>query len=636
MGTKQNNKNKDENQPLYPISVLEIFKQEHFIVPIYQRNFSWGETQITQLIEDIESAVNLSEEAEDYFLGNLILNKKKKLLEGYGYIQINEVIDGQQRLTTLYLLEKYLKLDFKEDALRFEARIKSNQTLNIIYRDEDPTDKGFVPSEEILTGYKIIKNYFETEKIDEDTFKKKLNKVYLILVQVPKRIDLNHYFEIMNTRGEQLEVHEIAKAKILEKLRDDDTDKDDQKLAANIWDACSNMNNYVQMNFNIDVRNKIFDENWNNLKENILSFDDLKETIKTGKTQDDEDIMQKRTLKDRIENRKISIVDNTNNNSIEDESERFDSIISFPNFLLQLNAVIKNSVDEETSLDDKYFLSNLEWIWEKDEDAKVKEKVKKFIFQLLKVRVIFDRIIIKREYVSEYRDEGKWSLQRMQRNQKYDSAYYVATLEEKDNKTLRALQSALRITYTSPKTMHWITLVIKNIINNGKNEKEIITVLENYCREKIKESNYQSKSGFEIERIVFSYLDYLLYRDGYSYNNEIFITPASDWQFQFRKSIEHFYPQNPIGTEKWDDEHLDSFGNLALITVSGNSLISNRIPEEKAKVKNIISQSLKLKIMADITNDSTTKWNKEESENHKKEMFKIIEEDLLKLNRNIK
>ena len=156
MGTKQNNKNKDENQPLYPISVLEIFKQEHFIVPIYQRNFSWGETQITQLIEDIESAVNLSEEAEDYFLGNLILNKKKKLLEGYGYIQINEVIDGQQRLTTLYLLEKYLKLDFKEDALRFEARIKSNQTLNIIYRDEDPTDKGFVPSEEILTGYNFL------------------------------------------------------------------------------------------------------------------------------------------------------------------------------------------------------------------------------------------------------------------------------------------------------------------------------------------------------------------------------------------------------------------------------------------------------------------------------------------------
>ncbi len=34
----------------------------------------------------------------------------------------------------------------------------------------------------------------------------------LIRVQVPAKIDLNHYFEIMNTRGEQLELHEIAKA----------------------------------------------------------------------------------------------------------------------------------------------------------------------------------------------------------------------------------------------------------------------------------------------------------------------------------------------------------------------------------------------------------------------------------------
>lgn len=39
-------------------------------------------------------------------------------------------------------------------------------------------------------------------------------------VQVPKDIDLNHYFEIMHTRGEQLELHQIVKAKILSQLED--------------------------------------------------------------------------------------------------------------------------------------------------------------------------------------------------------------------------------------------------------------------------------------------------------------------------------------------------------------------------------------------------------------------------------
>lgn len=118
MGNKKKEINNFKNQSLYPVSVLEIFEQANFLIPIYQRNYSWTENEITQLLEDIDSAIG------SYFLGNLIVNSKENLLEGYGYIQINEVIDGQQRLTTLYLLGKYLQLHIKKDALRFEARVK--------------------------------------------------------------------------------------------------------------------------------------------------------------------------------------------------------------------------------------------------------------------------------------------------------------------------------------------------------------------------------------------------------------------------------------------------------------------------------------------------------------------------------
>ncbi len=54
----------------------------------------------------------------------------------------------------------------------------------------------------------------------------------------------------MNTRGEQLELHEIAKAKFLEVL---DTEHD-KKTAALIWEKCSDMDSYIQMNFDPKVR----------------------------------------------------------------------------------------------------------------------------------------------------------------------------------------------------------------------------------------------------------------------------------------------------------------------------------------------------------------------------------------------
>lgn len=70
-------------------------------------------------------------------------------------------------------------------------------------------------------------------------FKSKLASITIIRTQVPKDVDLNHYFEIMNTRGEQLELHEIVKAKIIGAIKSGntitETDKKDKMIAATIW-----------------------------------------------------------------------------------------------------------------------------------------------------------------------------------------------------------------------------------------------------------------------------------------------------------------------------------------------------------------------------------------------------------------
>ena len=584
------------------IPVSSIFDNMNYLVPIYQRNFAWAEIQIVQLIEDIESSIDGP--SKNYFLGNLIVNQSDN--------NIYEVIDGQQRLTTLYLLEKYLGLVFAKEALRFEAREKSNRTLSYL---SDSSNHGLIEelsAPEILNGFHIIDNYFKTKNVDKRGFIKKLERVFLVQVQVPQNIDLNHYFEIMNTRGEQLELHEIAKAKLLEVLESDI----DRNIAALIWEKCSDMNSYVQMNFDINVRKRIFTENWSSLSQSIKDFDTIKKTVSTVNESAD-----KRTLIDILEeNRLLSV----SVSQIEDDNERFESTISFPNFLLQVNAVMRKLDEEDSSLDDKHFLNNLSWTWSSAERAK------DFLFHLLKCRVLFDKFVLKREFARDYKETGKWSLQRLEKyrdiKKSSDKPKYIGTLgdEGNDNKKLRTLQSSLRITYTSPKTMHWITVVLSNLL--ASEVIDIIPVLENYCKKKVVDSDYQNRNGFGFERIVFSYLDYLIYRDGYSFAGIEIISPMQeDWQFQFRSSIEHFHPQHPAEGELWDEVDLNGFGNLALITVSGNSKFSNLPPAGKINsFPSIINQSLKLKIMEKLTRLNDGKWTKAESRAHKEEMFNIL------------
>ncbi|WP_231925683.1 MULTISPECIES: DUF262 domain-containing protein [Exiguobacterium] len=590
------------------ISVANVFANTNYLVPIYQRNYAWNELQILQLIEDIESAI-LDNDDQTYFLGNLIVNQTDN--------NVYEVIDGQQRLTTLYLLERYLKFSFSKDALRFEARDTSNRTLAHLSDHQSDTLPEELASAEILNGYHIVQNYFETNPINKKEFAKKLESVFLIRVQVPKNIDLNHYFEIMNTRGEQLELHEIAKAKLLEVLKTDQ----DKHAGAMIWDKCSNMNSYVQMNFDPNHRKTLFTDNWSSLQSKFENFDTIVNQIDNEKSTS----QSKKSLLDILNSSKTP---DTKNKELEDENERFESTISFPNFLLQVNAVLKNP-NSNASLDDKHFLQTLEWSWNSPDNAK------QFLFTLLKCRVLYDKYIVKREFAKDYKETGKWSLQRLEKyrdtKKNSDKPAYVRTLKlERQNQKLRTLQSCLRITYTSPKTMHWISLVLSELIDDESTD--LINLLEQYCCEKVSEANYETKSGFEIERIVFSYLDYLIFRDGYSYKNEQLVFPLNDnWQFQFRNSIEHFYPQHPIDGAVWKDHDLHGFGNLALITVSGNSKFSNLSPLSKIdSYPNLIKQSLKLTIMQAMTTSSKEKWTTQKANEHQKEMNAIFQKDLTK------
>ena len=70
-------------------------KGDEYVIPLYQRAYAWTDDQINQLIEDV---IDIDDD-KNYYIGTLIVHKKDNQFE---------VVDGQQRLTTLYLLLSYL------------------------------------------------------------------------------------------------------------------------------------------------------------------------------------------------------------------------------------------------------------------------------------------------------------------------------------------------------------------------------------------------------------------------------------------------------------------------------------------------------------------------------------------------
>ena len=81
--------------------VKDVF-QKWYRIPEYQRPYVWGDDQVGELLEDVRRASESNPNAQ-YFLGSMVLQKNQKK-EGATSYDEYDLLDGQQRLTTLFLL----------------------------------------------------------------------------------------------------------------------------------------------------------------------------------------------------------------------------------------------------------------------------------------------------------------------------------------------------------------------------------------------------------------------------------------------------------------------------------------------------------------------------------------------------
>lgn len=420
----------------------------------------------------------------------------------------------------------------------------------------------------------------------------------------------------MNNRGEQLEKHEILKARLLEKVN-----REEQRVYAKIWDACSQMNGHIQMNFEKKDRDVIFGEGLDEI--HIDKIFEIKED--EGKSSTIENYNESVLAEDNtntiehILNNKCEEKDNNDEDDKErEDDEKFTSITSFSSFLLLILSAI---TDEEVSLNDAKLLEEFKKNGKDEEFAKI------FIQNLLRYRVWFDRYVIKRNEVSE-----NWSLQKMKNENKNNNTVNTYTHNEgvqnkSINDVIKMIQSMFYVSYGTS-NQNWlrkIFLYFKENIDLKERPTidgdEFIKMLEDESRTRFdaKGTKLQELSFYDKRPPIylFNLMDYVLWKKQKG--------QWTSFTFKVRNSIEHFYPQNHTFSGESPSINLHHFGNLALVTKGSNSSFSNHSPEEKAKrIKNkgIDNYSLKLQLMVNYDGE----WDDNAIDSHEKEMQGLLKE----------
>ena len=644
-------------------------------IPIYQRNYAWEREEIRALINDVYDSMTKSV----YYIGTLVTYKRDE--------NIYEVIDGQQRLTTIYIILKALGIETIGNHLTYSARKISATTIEKMPKFSEEKDQGIVDG--FNYAKEALKDIVGEKKADMEAFQDFfLNKVHIIHYRVPKDMDLNHYFEVMNSRGEQLEKHEIIKAKLSNQLTGDD---DAMQKFSRIWEACSDMGFYIQQKLpDINVFGKTMEDFV------IESFDEFPSS-NVGSSSS----LGMKTISELLYS-PIRMIDKYGEF---DNNDHFQPIIDFPNFLLIVLKITRlRNEDNFNPL--SFTLDDKELIKEFDEVNLTPKFVKNFAYNLLMAKYFLDNYVIHHANGEDRVIENPWKLQYYYK--KSNKAAYLKDLYEDSKVQNEVIQllSMFEVAFTPKQRKNYLFYCLYHlfedrdlnnyleflrrladkyffdvyldasklndinqpkpnsfdeaIISNGKLNVELEEVDRNF--------DYIYPVGsYNIPLYVFNYTDYKLWRKyaeelrgnkekkGSRNRIEFFsslgcsdfeLDPFKNFYFsRTRKSLEHYYPQAKAGDNMpISTQDINRFGNFAMIGSDANSSGSNWNPIDKknryldTKSNQVSVASLKFRIMlqkcqdnydAGIKDDNTKRpfgleWNVNDMEDHQKKMLGIV------------
>lgn len=626
-----------------------VDRKFEFLIPVYQRPYVWNSTEIIKLLEDLTLHFKLNQN-DDYFVGNTyVIDSSKE-----GKSNQLEVIDGQQRFTTFWLisfcfstmnintlLSKYLEIEFeKHKDIRFDFDIRKevydylkgllDGTAERRFQDVD----SFEFLKNIAAGIKTITGYLnqfqnKNERLNLEEFGDFIYyNVKFIFNEAPENTDLNALFVALGTSGIQLQQSDILKARLLNKI-----EINQRIIYSKIWEACENMTNFFEKNVKV-----AFSYDTKNVKEEdfkLYSIDKFPISISnTNNLTEGKNISQI-----------VEVLYQNSDESLDEKQINTDcrSIITFNVFLLHVLRIYrkrKGIKDDIESLDPKKLLQsfNLEEI----------EDVKCFIELMWQIRYLFDNYVVKwiKDENESFDEDEKLLLSTFKSHETEDKSNFGRI--EKGYSNLQMLQSVLY--YTGVFTQqYWLTPFLYFLLENESitdNEELVLKELEkidnimvpgdkkemswkiiNCNAEKPIVENIikdlQTPHGLSFNHYWFYKLEYLLWKN-WDRNDDDKLDKFKRFRITSKNSIEHVFPQNEEYNRTLEDKNdLDSFGNLALLSVGQNSQYSNQTFEKKKDdFKNKVTyDSLKLAHVY----LRYEKWDSSQIKEHQEKMIDIIE-----------
>lgn len=206
-------------------SNIKTIKELHeytFYIPVYQRNYRWTKDEVQQLIDDIYNS------DEGYSLQPIVVKKNKD--------KEYELIDGQQRLTTLYIIFMIFEIKYNKDVKYYKIKRDNNclskkideirkLSTNEIDKLED------IDEWHIAHAYNTIKKYIKEKQTEKKNFLELCKNTQVIWYEIDENEDPMIVFERLNVGKIPLEKAEIIKAEAITELEKEQ----DREACAKLW-----------------------------------------------------------------------------------------------------------------------------------------------------------------------------------------------------------------------------------------------------------------------------------------------------------------------------------------------------------------------------------------------------------------
>ncbi|MGL2743029.1 GmrSD restriction endonuclease domain-containing protein [Helicobacter pylori] len=198
------------------LGFFEEHQNNQFVIPIYQRVYSWGKEQCEQLWDDIMK-IGGNDKMNGHFIGSILY-----VLDGNTPSSPLLIIDGQQRLTTITLLlialrnhlsdedkrkeiESYLINSNKDGDKKFKLILSESDKDTLLSLIDKNKRKPSEPSVKIMENFKLFEKWISENTGKLETIVKGLEKLMIVYIALDKeKDDPQLIFESMNSKGIEL------------------------------------------------------------------------------------------------------------------------------------------------------------------------------------------------------------------------------------------------------------------------------------------------------------------------------------------------------------------------------------------------------------------------------------------------